>query len=77
MSGFWQESASEQFGAYGWLGNSYGEPRIELRPSRGQRPKRTQVYAVGENDYLSFKQRQMRLAVEATKAALAIWRWKI
>lgn len=50
----WVERAGPQFGSYGPLGNSFGNPRS----------------GIARSEFAAFKRRQLRLAIEATTRAL-------
>lgn len=59
---YWEESRDRGFGEYGRLGNGFGQPVLFVRAG---------VYRVSEATYRQAKDQQIRLAVEATKKALA------
>lgn len=61
-SWFWAEGEGASFGDYGRFGNRFGVESIELGNSR---------YAVSRETYRSLKLPQLRLAIQATKQALA------
>lgn len=54
---FWRSSENGDFGTYGYLGNIFGQPFFT---------KSTNTYVVPEEFYATFKQEQMKLAVQST-----------
>lgn len=58
---YWKQSEGPSFGRYGFLGNSFGQPLIQLRSRRVE---------VSRDALVDFKYRQQRLAIEATLLAL-------
>lgn len=61
-SWFWAEGPEASFGEYGTLGNRFGVESIELGRSR---------FAIARETYRELKLRQLRLAIQVTKKALA------
>ncbi len=64
LTGYWEESADDRFGEYGVFGNAFGDSRVKASGVS---------YAVDSKEYRAFKAAQLRLAVDATKSALAVW----
>ena len=62
----WRESATDSFGSYGMLGNSFGRETIDVAdgPGGGR-------YRITTGTYKEFKRRQLRLAMDVTGRALS------
>lgn len=60
---FWQESDNDDFGEYGYLGNNFGQTQFSAGDIG---------YQVSNDYYASFKQTQMKLAVQASLRGL-LW----
>jgi hypothetical protein len=60
-SDFWKDSGNDNFGHYGSLGNHYGAPTLTVNGV---------VYTPSSADYDTFKQAQMKLAVQSSLKAL-------
>lgn len=58
---FWKESNDDSFGSYGFLGNNFGVPLIEINKTQ---------YRFTEQIYKDFKISQFRRAIDVTKEAL-------
>jgi hypothetical protein len=63
-SAFWLPSSNNDFGSYGELGNHFGSTRITLDSGI--------EYRITAETYQSIWERQLRLAVDASKRAIAL-----